>query len=350
MTSWASSLIGGLVVRLLHARNPGRERAEVERIVGEPPAAALEVQLVGRGAARPAPGRDGPARRDAVAGVDEVPVVVSVDRDETPVVLDLDDATVAGLDAVRPPDVAARGADGRPGLRRDVDAGVPIVSPSAEGGRHGALHGPDEHDAQLIHVGHAELDVRRRAWHRRACALAALLRDDTGCARGRRQRNDEALADPDHDARARHTVLSHERGDGHAVSLRELDERVAGLHLVDARLRGRGPRGGAGVGGRPAPHSDEPRGAQAEHRDVTTPARPHGWNSAKRIPNDAKRPVGGSHRTVTFSTRESGGPFSSSRTNSLMTVPGPPARARPRPSLRFVTQPERARGSARGWA
>src|SRR5713226_10277666 len=85
MTSWASSLIGRIVVRLLHARNPGRERQEVERIVVEPPTADLEVQMVGRCAARPAHRRDRLARRDAVVGVDEVPVVVSVDRDETPV-------------------------------------------------------------------------------------------------------------------------------------------------------------------------------------------------------------------------------------------------------------------------
>src|SRR5438034_867910 len=106
----------------------------------------------------------------------------------------------------------------------------------------------------------------------------------------------------------------------------------------------------AAHGGRSAHQDNEARGAQPEHRDLATHADPHGSNSAKRISNEAKRPVGGSQRTVTFSTRDNGGPFSSSRTNSWISARGPSARARTRPSLRFATKPESPRPSARRWA
>ena len=68
-------------------------------------------------------------------------------------------------------------------------------------------------------------------------------------------------------------------------------------------------------------------------------ARPHDSNSAYRMPNSSNRPDGGSQRTFTFSTSERGGPLPSSRMNSSMTGRGPSARARTRPSLRFMTKP-----------
>src|SRR5207302_10633475 len=143
--------------------------------------------------------------------------------------------------------------------------------------------------------------------------------------------------------RADMEISSQDRSDVDVVALRERTERVPGLHRVDAR-RGRGVCRRGGADGRRVQHGDEPRGADAEPRDV---ARLHGSNSAKRMPNEAKRPVGASQRTVTFSTRESGGPFSSSRTKSWMSARDPSARARTRPSLRFMTKPERPSPSAR---
>src|SRR3989442_9561144 len=83
------------------------------------------------------------------------------------VVRDLDDATVAGLDAAHHDDAGCRRLDGRAGLGLDVDAGVPAAAPPAEGGGHGALDGPDEHPAELVRVGHSELEVLRDARARR---------------------------------------------------------------------------------------------------------------------------------------------------------------------------------------
>src|SRR3989442_3417463 len=45
------------------------------------------------------------------------------------VVRDLDDATVAGLDAAHHDDAGCRRLDGRAGLGLDVDAGVPAAAP-----------------------------------------------------------------------------------------------------------------------------------------------------------------------------------------------------------------------------
>src|SRR5256712_2783466 len=167
MTSWASSLIGRIVVRLLHARNPRRERQEVQGIVGAPLATDLEVQMVGRRAAGPADRRDRLAGRDPVARLDEVRIVVGVDREEAAVVRDLDDATVAGLDAAHPDDAGCRRLHGRAGLGLDVDAGVPAAAPPAEAGGPGGLEWPDEHPAELVRVGPSELAVLRDARARR---------------------------------------------------------------------------------------------------------------------------------------------------------------------------------------
>src|SRR2546426_693201 len=76
-----------------------------------------------------------------------------------------------------------------------------------------------------------------------------------------------------------------------------------------------------------------------EHGALAERARPHDSNSAYRMPNSSNRPDGGSQRTFTFSTSERGGPLPSSRMNSSMTGRGPSARARTRPSLRFMTKP-----------
>src|SRR5207253_1485046 len=200
-----------------------------------------------------------------------VPVVVGVDRDEAALVRDLDDATITGLDAAHHDDAGRRRLHGRTRLGLDVDPGVPAAAPPAKGGRHGALDGPDERAAQLVHL---------------------------------------------------------------------VDTGLHGCRVID----------GAATGGRRGHQDNQARGAQPEHRDVTTHADPHGSNSAKRISNEANRPVGGSQRTVTFSTRDRGGPFSSSRTNSWISARGPSARARTRPSLRFATKPESPRPSARRWA
>src|SRR2546427_612301 len=132
-----------------------------------PGGADLEVQMVGRRAAGPADRRDRLAGRDPVARLDEIRIVVGVDREEAAVVRDLDDATVAGLDAAHHDDAGCRRLDGRAGLGLDVDAGVPAAAPPAEGGGHGALDGPDEHPAELVRVGHSELEVLRDARARR---------------------------------------------------------------------------------------------------------------------------------------------------------------------------------------
>src|SRR5207245_6760538 len=97
--SSASSLMRSLG-RLVDLGDAGRHREQVERIVGKPVAADLEVDVVGRGAAGIADERDQVAGVYAIAGFDQIHIVVGVDGHEPLLVLDLNHELVARLDSV----------------------------------------------------------------------------------------------------------------------------------------------------------------------------------------------------------------------------------------------------------
>src|SRR4029434_6805937 len=116
--------------------------------------------------------------------------------------------------------------------------------------------------------------------------------------------------------------------------LRERVKGIARFHLVSTLGHAR-----LGVSGRGPERDHEPQRREPEHGALAERAGSHDSNSAYRMPNSPNRPEGGSQRTFTVSTRDRGGPWPSSRINASINGRGPSARARTRPSLRFMTKP-----------
>src|SRR5262249_20662128 len=97
--SSASRLLIRLVFRLFDVSDVSRHRQHVERVVDAAVAADLEVHMIVRRTPGAAHACDALARRHPVADLDEVFVVVRVHGGEAELVVDLQHASVARLDA-----------------------------------------------------------------------------------------------------------------------------------------------------------------------------------------------------------------------------------------------------------
>ena len=280
-----------------------------------------------RRAAGAADGGDRLTQRDAVADLDEVLIVVRVDGHEAVGMLDLDHPAVAGL--VRAGDDRARGGrgHGRAEVGHDVDATVPAQSPTSKRRAHLPVHRPHEGRKQVGEVRHGQ-DQRGRG-HVQMPADQHGQRPAPSCddADGDHQ----SLADSQARARAGQAIADDQRGDRDAMTRSDRAERVTGFHEMNGRRRRRGAARRSGERERRSP---ERSGEDDERHE---PLAPHGSNSAKRTSKETKPREGGSQRVVTRSTRASGGPFSSWRTNCSIVSRAPSTRTRTRPSLRFMT-------------
>jgi hypothetical protein len=128
-----------------HSRTWLRTSEQWQRIVRHALSTDLEVQMIGGGVSGAPDGADERSRSHAISWLDEVDAVVSVDRDQSVRMGDLDHPPVGGLTPAEDHCACCGGVDRRTARSLDVHTAVPAPEAARTEARgHRALHGPDE--------------------------------------------------------------------------------------------------------------------------------------------------------------------------------------------------------------